>query len=174
MPITEQHTQEELSKSYVAAVAAKAGVKCSWETMDYGIDGRLIKINVIGGRHVQCAFGLSVQLKASKNWEMSDDGKDIIYDLEAKTYNDLAQNDPDGEGAMLILMCLPKDKAEWLEVTHNQLLMRNSCYWWKQTGSPTSNKSSVRIRIPRHNLLDTDAIKSVLDFEKSRRKGEFK
>ena len=174
MSITIQHIQEELNKSYVSAVAAKAGVKCTWESLDYGIDGRIIGMNIFGKRRIQSAFGISIQIKSTINWSVSKCGKNIIYDIEVKTFDDLKQFDPDGEGALLILMCLPKKETDWLEITHDNLLMRNCCYWWKHDGAETKNKNSVRIQIPKSNLLNSVALNKLLDDEKNRRKGNHK
>jgi hypothetical protein len=89
VPITEQHTEESLCFAHIYALAGVAGVNYSANRYDYGIDGHFIPVKKRGSRFIDTGFPLDYQAKATVNWELKD-GK-IVYDLEAKTYNDLVE-----------------------------------------------------------------------------------
>ncbi|MEN6350221.1 MAG: DUF4365 domain-containing protein [Syntrophomonas sp.] len=160
--ITRQHQQEQLSRAYVNAVTAQAGHIFEPSTMDYGVDGSLKHVKNRNGRRFPSGHVIDIQLKATTTW--SEHGDQIIYDLEAKTYNDLIDrfNTPHGTPLILIVLCLPEKDEDWLTVSHEQLILKRSCYWCCLTGEQTDNQQSKRITIPKANLLDCIAINSLL------------
>jgi len=60
-------------------------------------------------------------------------------------------------------MCLPKDENEWLSITENELTLKRSCYYYQVSDIQTQNKSQVRIKIPKINLFDCNALNNLLD-----------
>ena len=161
--MTLQHIEEGLSRAYVAAVAARAGVNISIAMQDYGVDGTFGRIQRKAHRWFETGVKLDYQLKASKNWRI--EGEEIVYDLEAKTYNDLARrsNENNPVPLILILLCLPTEMAAWLEVSEEQLLLRRCCYWARVVGSPTNNRRAVAVRIPRNQLLTPTVLEDLLE-----------
>ena len=113
MPITVQHQKEALSQAYVRAVIAKAGFNFGKTEFDYGIDGTIKDVINRNGRYVESCFGINFQLKSSCN--VTIENGLVVYDLESKNYNDLV-----AESSMLpnilILLALPSNSDEWLEV----------------------------------------------------------
>jgi hypothetical protein len=160
--ITSQHIEEGLSRAYVQATAARAGVNIGNTYLDYGIDGTFCRIQVRGKRRFDSGFKIDYQLKASTNWKLEDDH--IVYDLEAKTYNDIVNRSEEGRAVplILILLCLPKNSSEWLMSSEDHLLMRKCCYWTTLNGTQTTNVGTIRIRIPRGQLLTPDALNVLL------------
>lgn len=169
--ITEQHIQEGLSRSYIQAVAGIAGVNLMADReFDYGFDGTFRKVSFRGARRVENSFPLDFQLKCTRKWNL--DGDSIIYDVESKTYNDLVTRHPSGTGAILILLCLPPDQSDWVEISEDYLKVQRCCYYTRLSGnSLPSEKSSKRVRIPRRNILTGVAVQAVLDDERARRIG---
>lgn len=168
--ITEQHIKEGLSRSYIHALAGLAGVNLSAEReFDYGIDGTLRKVIFRNKRRVENGIPLDFQLKCTKNWKF--EGDFVVYDLESKTYNDIVSREPFANGLILILMCLPSDDpSTWLEVSENYLKIQKCCYFFRPAGKTVENeKSTKRIRIPRENILTTEAIQLALEEERTRR-----
>jgi hypothetical protein len=105
--ITRQHTQETLCQAYVLALAGKAGVNLSLDRIyDYGVDGTFRPVKILGSRRVESGFNLDFQLKSTVNWAFNVNQTHVVYDLEAKTYNDLACREVEGDGCVLILLCL--------------------------------------------------------------------
>ena len=151
------------------AVAAHAGLIFEPTTTDYGVDGSIRAVQRINGRRLVCGHSLDVQLKATTDWTIEND--EVVYDVEAKTYNDLVArfNEPRGTPMVLILMCLPKDEFGWLSITMEQLVLRHCCYWCCVGGMRTKNTATQRIRIPRSQRLDQASVGELLD---KVRKGE--
>jgi hypothetical protein len=171
--ITQEHAQEALSRAYIHAVAAKAGVNYVLaKEFDYGFDGHFYPVKLRGARIVESGFSLSFQLKCSINWTANDES--VSYALKSKNYNDLVTREPDAEAAILILMCLPEDPEEWVTISEDQIILRKCCYFAALEGEPVANENSTKtIQIPRQNLLTAANLTQVLAAERARRTGMF-
>lgn len=156
--ITPQHIEEGLSCAHLFAITSIAGVNIAHLKFDYGVDGTFRATQRFGSRIVTSRFSIDFQLKASVNWELR--GDEVIYDLEAKTYNDIVDRSNDKRGAplILILLCLPKSPSEWAEISEDHLLLRKCSYWGTFDGALTSNRSRVRVSIPRSQLFTPDIL----------------
>ena len=128
LPITEQHTEESLCFAHIYALAGVAGVNYSVKkTYDYGVDGQFSAVVSRGSRKPDTGFPLDFQAKATVNWERAADS--IVYDLEAKTYNDFAHRTEAESTMILILLCLPRDRSGWHEATSDATVLRHCCCW---------------------------------------------
>lgn len=86
--LTIPHCKESLSCAYITAVVGRARASIDWSrTHDYGVDGSVKQIIKTGSRHHESGFGFDFQAKSTASWEI--EGEYVVYDLEAKTYNDL-------------------------------------------------------------------------------------
>lgn len=161
--LTEPHILESLSRAYVRAIAGKAGLNLSIREYDYGVDGNFDEITIRNNRRVESGFSLSFQLKASSHWQRDDNT--VIYDLEAKTYNDLVirRNFRMAVPCILILLALPPDSSQWLIYNEDEMRLRGSCYWEYLNGIPTENRHSVRIRIPRQQRLTPESLLDLIE-----------
>ena len=165
--LTQSHTQECLSLACVHAVTGKAGVNLHVGSRhDYGVDGTFRPVINLNGRRVESGFPVDFQLKSTINWEYK--GDFVVYDLEAKTYNDMIGRAENAIPLILLLLCLPRNSAIWLAGTETELILRHCCYWMKLSGEPTGNDTKKRIRIPRSNLLTPDAVLTTLATERAR------
>jgi Domain of unknown function (DUF4365) len=145
----QQIIQELISVAHVQAVAARAGVSISNFDKDFGIDGTFRQIATIGNRRFMSGYALDFQLKASTNYTL--EPKDVVYDLEVKTYNDLVQRrlSSDATPCILLLKVLNSDGSKWLTTDETGLFLGGACYWSYLEGELSQHKQSVRIRIPR-------------------------
>lgn len=136
---------------------------------DYGFDGTFRPVVITRGtRRVESGFPVDFQLKCTKNWSHEDNN--VAYSIETKTYNDLVTRDPNGIGALLILLCVPQDESQWLEVSEDYLKMQRCCYYMALSGSTVANESSKKkILIPRDNLLTPAALNALLIEERLRK-----
>jgi hypothetical protein len=168
--LTNQHIEEGLSRAYVQVIASRAGISIGTPQLDYGIDGTFSKIQIINKRRIESGFKLDYQLKSSISWELSNNH--VIYDIEAKTYNDIIYRSRESRAVpiILILMCLPRNSSEWLENSEDHLLLRKCSYWMTLTGDFTDNFRSVRIKIPREQILTPGSLSALLE---SIEKGDF-
>lgn len=156
MPITVQHQKEALSQAYVRAVIAKAGFNFGKTDFDYGIDGTIKDVVNRNGRYVDSCFGINFQLKSS--CDVTFENGFVIYDLESKNYNDLVVESSTLPN-ILILLALPKNSDEWLEVTTEQLVMRKCAWWCSLEGrEPTANQATKRITIPDCQIFSPAAL----------------
>jgi hypothetical protein len=168
--ITEQHTKECLSLAYIHAIAGRAGINLSVDRVhDYGIDGSLHPVTIRDGRRVETGFTLDFQLKATVRWS-HEDGH-VVYDLEAKTYNDLVTRAPEAVRCILIVLCLPEDDAHWSEGSEKEMVLRHCCYWTILDGVGVEATSTKRIRIARGNTLSPEGLNQILRNERARRLG---
>lgn len=165
--LTEGHTQECLSLAYVHAVTGLAGVNLDAKPRhDYGVDGTFKPVVNWNGRRTESGFHVDFQLKSTVNWAY--DGDAVIYDLEAKTYNDMVGRPATAVPLILLLLCLPRDSTTWLASSEKELILRHCCYWMKLSGELTDNVTTKRIRIPRSNLLTPAAVVDILATERDR------
>lgn len=155
-----QHVEESLSLAYVQAIAGAAGVALGTLSYDYGIDGSFRPIKKLGKRRMIDGYALDFQLKASTRCQV--EPTHIVYDLEAKTFNDLVDRDDASIPCILILLVLPPQSELWLTISEQELLLRHCCYWHMVTGEPSDNESSVRVRISREQLLTPDTLRDLL------------
>lgn len=156
--LTDQHIAEALSRAYVRAIAGRAGLNLAIREYDYGVDGSFDEVVMRQKRRVESGFSLSFQLKASTQWQL--DFTHVIYDLEAKTYNDLVfrHSMRTTTPCIPILLALPNDSEQWLICEEAQLRLQGTCYWEYLSGSPSENRSSIRIRIPRSQRLTPESL----------------
>lgn len=161
--LTIQHIKEGLSFAYVEAVSAGAGTNItSPRRHDYGIDGTFCQVTVYEDRRRESGHKLDFQCKATVDWSL--DGHEIVYDLEAKTWNDLTQNNGSTRAvrSILLLLCLPRDATRWLTVTPVEPILRECCYWAYLTGALTDNAETKRIRVPVSQRFTPEALTALL------------
>ncbi|RUZ81290.1 DUF4365 domain-containing protein [Mesorhizobium sp. M7A.F.Ca.US.006.01.1.1] len=176
--LTKDHAQEGLSRAYVQAVAAaaRANLRMGHE-FDYGFDGTFDSIASRIGmdskgepvhRYVNAGFPIDFQLKCT--WTWTSDDADIIWSIKTKAYNDLVTRPPEAVAVILILMCLPTDEREWVNISEDAILLRKCCYFTTLTGTPTVTETSTKqIRISRRSVLDAANLSSALVAERRRR-----
>lgn len=161
MAVPVQSIEELLSISYVTAVAVKAGVTFDLVRRDFGVDLSIRQIKSFGGKLMDMGVLFDCQLKASINWIQEQDN--IAYDLDVMSYNKLVwRYQEPSTPCILLLLCLPRDQNQWLNLTEEQLILRKCCYWTRITGPESPNKSSVRIRIPRSQMFTPDVIRRLI------------
>ena len=163
MAVPVQSIEELLSISYVTAVAAKAGVTFDLVRRDFGVDLSIRQIKSFGGKRMDMGVIFDCQLKASINWIQEQDN--IAYDLDVMSYNKLVWRYKEPSiPCILILLCLPRDENQWLDLSEDQLILRKCCYWTRITGPLSQNKYSVRIRFPSNQIFSPDTIHNLMAF----------
>lgn len=111
----ETQVEELLSWAHVQAVAWRAGVSISIPERDFGVDGTFRQLAILGSRRFPGGYALDFQLKASKQCLV--EAKDIGYDLEVKTYNDLVTRNAGKYTipCLLLLKVIPTDSSLWTD-----------------------------------------------------------
>lgn len=160
--LTIPHCKESLSRAYVTTVVRRSRNNLLWgREYDYGVDGSVRILKQRGTRIREIGLGFDFQSKTTTDWEL--DGAEVVYDLEAEAYNDLVERA--GSGAfpfLLILLCLPKNEAGWLDVSPEKLILQRCAFWAKLNGALTDNAATRRVRIPVANVFTPAAVSAIL------------
>lgn len=159
--ITLEHAQEAISLAYVHALAGAAGLNLAPPTtFDYGIDGTFHPVKNVGGRLIQSAFPVEFQMKSTTVWRH--EGDHVVYDLSARAHHILTDRERGQAMAILILLCMPPEAVDWVVGSEEHLHLRRCCYWYRPPGPPTENTATVRIRIPRTQVLTADSLRGIM------------
>ena len=147
--------EEELSRAYVQAVAARAG----YTTAHYSMDRDGIDMLIQAGGEMRPAIAL--QLKATINLGNPSNGF-FRYPLRSKNHNLLCF--PSQTPRLLVVLDLPRDQAMWLTITTGELVLRRRAYWLNLRGhDETDNESSITVHIPEQNLFNVDNLRMLME-----------
>jgi hypothetical protein len=153
--------QEALSRAYVRAVAAQAGVLCSAHEQDFGIDMSLRAVEVRGREYWDTGPQFDLQVKSTTQALIRDTS--IVHDLEVRAYNILRETVM-RRPRILVLLVLPEDENLWLSQSPDELIVRRCAYWTSLRGAePTTSHTTVRISIPAENLFSVEAIRAIME-----------
>jgi hypothetical protein len=153
--------QEALSRAYVRAVAARAGVICVDCTQDFGIDMFLRAVTIRNGGYFDTGPQLDLQLKSTTRAEVRD--AQVIHDLEVRAYNVLRQAVVGLTPRILVLLVLPEDESQWTTQTVDELILRRCAYWLSLRGAePTTAQTTIRITVPRMQVFSAEAIEVLM------------
>lgn len=161
MPIPLSHMKERLHYAYVNAVAAKAGVNCTKPDNDYGGDLIINDVRMLpSGKYSDTGILFQCQLKATTTCEMYDDY--VAYDMDVDDYNKIVTWE--GGHMVLVVLDLPKEEYDWIDINENLLWMKRCCYWTFLNGKESKNSNKQRVKIPKNQIFDTVAINYLLQY----------
>jgi hypothetical protein len=150
-------TEELLSIAYASAVVAQAGAPCELITRDYGIDLSIRRIESFEHELIDMGVAFECQMKASIRHEIVDG--QVVWDIKANDYNRLVRQARHSTTVVvLVLLCLPREPGDWLNLTDEELVLRKCCYWKDDFDDITSNTSSVTLKIPLHQRFTPDFV----------------
>jgi hypothetical protein len=153
--------QEALSRAYVRAVAARAGVICGATENDLGFDLLLRAVEQHGQQFWDSGPQIDLQLRSTTQAGVRD--AEVVYDLDVRTY-DLLRREPSPRPRLLVLLVLPEDEAEWLTQSADELILRRCAFWRSLRGAaPTTNQATIRLVIPLANVFSVEALQRLMD-----------
>lgn len=160
--MTIQDIKEELSIRLIECIANFNGFDTVIPKKDYGTDICIkeqgTRIENGRNRYFDTGRELKIQAKSTTIKSITENNTFISYNLESKTYNDLITRKNDNKPLILIVVILPENQPEWLEVDENNLILRKSAYWYvPEDDNLTNNTSSITIRIKKQNLLTKES-----------------
>lgn len=156
--------QENLSRTYVRAIAAQAGVLCGSTEQGFGFDLFLRLVDWQDQQHVIGGAQLDVQLKSTTRAEVR--AATIVFDLDVRAYNLLRQKTL-GPPSLLVVLVLPEYETQWLNQSPEELVLRRCAYWMSLQGADsTTNQTTIRISIPRENVFSVEALQRLLSQSK--------
>lgn len=162
MSITDQHIKEILSRTYIAAIVARAGFILGPPAQpEYGIDGMLHGVKYKNGKRCQTPDAVALQIKSTVDYSFR--GEQVIYEMEIDAYNKIARDpeDPDEAPTILLLFCMPRNPIKWLSSGENGLFMRHCCYWYCESDFCSNHHRSMTISIPRSNMFNASAVSHI-------------
>ncbi len=157
----ESRNKEDLSISYISALAANAGIDYDTQPHDDdSTDGILKKEIILDNGSVYAE--LHVQLKStSSQSQYVDEGETISYALKAKNYNDLCM--PRTVPIILALLILPENKNDWTVWTPEELILKGRMYWINLVNrKPSQNSSTVTVKIPKSHRINIEQLNLLL------------
>lgn len=158
--LTPPNIESELSYAYLHAVASKAGMSCrdgNRHEDNNGIDAQLTAWLPYVSATTLTEVDIKVQLKATIA-EPTDDGLNYEYRLQgANRYNDL-RSETIGVARILVVLFLPRNAAEWLNHSPDQLVLRRCAYWQSLRGAPETTAGSVVVKLPKTQLFSPDQL----------------
>lgn len=156
----ETHKKEEFSRAYICALAAPLGFnRGNFDVDDDSVDivfkAKYGITSKIHNPHI------NFQLKCTEI-TFKDDGY-LYFPLKIKNYNDLRGTNQ-AHPIYLVVLCVPEDEKDWVEVKPEELILRYSAYWISLKNEPSvNNKKSVTIKISKQQKFDKDSFKMLMD-----------
>lgn len=167
--LQENTIKEALSLSYIKAISYYAGYTAGKSEFDYGVDLTIQDIETRpSGRTYESGIRLGIQLKSTENFRETE--SEIIYDLKNKNYNDLIAAST-ATPRILVLLCLPDQKREWIKQDVNSLIMKK-CAFWKYFGGEQAVSdidSTTAVRIPKQNIFSPEKLQTIMNTIKNGR-----
>jgi len=103
------------------------------------------------------SFSVDVQLKATGR-NLAEHNGLLSYSLGVTQYDKL-RNVEVAAPRILVLLCLPEDPAEWLDISEDALVAKRCAFWVSLRGAPaSSNATRQTICVPRANLLSPEGL----------------
>lgn len=158
--MTPTQQQEEVSKAYLHAVAAKCGFAVgSWSQDHGGVDCTVGAASTVGMGYL-ARPKIDVQLKATCRTDVEHD-EYVSWQLDMTHYDGLRS--PAHAPHLLVVLLLGSDVDQSIEHTVEQLVLRRCAYWVKMTGMQPHNGQSVSVRLPKSNVFSPDGLRAILE-----------
>ena len=155
--LTENKIKEEINLAYVVAVAATNGFATEITRVDNDSVDVTIRCNgyLVSGESTLYSPEIKLQLKATSNANII--AENIHFALPIKNYNDLKAMS--AVPRLLVVLCLPEDKADWLTHSADELILKKCAYYLNLFGMPDKNNDvTVTVKIPLANVFSPDTL----------------
>ena len=154
--MTPEQRMEQFSFAYVRAVAAHAD--CAVTDNHYpDINSKDGTISADWGRRRP---KIDFQAKATSQDVLRDGA--VRFRLPIGDYDNLRRRDTVPH--ILIVLLMPKDEADWLNQTSEELAMRRCAYWMSLEGmSKSPNVSTVTVHVPVSQTFDSAQLRDMMN-----------
>ncbi|MDI9365232.1 MAG: DUF4365 domain-containing protein [Flavobacterium sp.] len=165
MPLSNNDIESELSYAYLHAISAKAGISCKIGDRHDDGTGVDAQVNYRGNtshaylKHVQINVQLKATIKDSGNYP-----NHLTYFLNGKSRFEKLRTKDSDLYKILVVLFLPRNHADWLECSKEELILKNAAYWVCLYGADESfNPSGETIYIPKSHLLTPSELLRITD-----------
>lgn len=154
--------KEQFSLGYIHMLCSAAGL--DFDPKGRALDNQGVDITITAPGKVNGVSNvrLDVQVKCTSS-SIVDNGDSVKFDLESKNYNRLIATDT-YDRQVLIVVHVPDEMTDWVQVKDDKTVSRYCAYWLDLRGrKPTKNKSSIRIKISKDNLLTPESLQQLIE-----------
>ena len=151
--------KERFSRAFIVAAACAAADDFTCQVHVDDIEGVDVVVR-------QQGVAVDFQLKSTIVPEETPAG--FVYDLDVRTYNMLTPIERSGM-AVLALIVLGTDTASWCEMTDDCTRLTHCAYYLTLHGmEPTSNTATIRLTLPKSNVLNPEAMRQLMKASRGR------
>ena len=163
--LTEANVEAELSYAVLHAIASQAGFACEYRGRHAdaaGIDATVLEDgDGLAPDSTLHFVSLDVQLKASYRDLHEANGK-LSFPLTVPHYDKL-RSVKLGSPRLLVVLRLPRNRAEWLHVTPEALVAKRCAYWVSVHGAPDiAGQKNCTVYVPTANVLTPDSLRGLM------------
>jgi hypothetical protein len=161
-PLDPKDIESELSYAYLHAVASKVGVGCQISTRhedNRGIDAQLTCWEQFDEGYKE-EIDLKIQLKATIQ-EPSQTNTHFSYFFKGAKQYDFLREETRTQHRLLIVLFLPKNTEEWLNVQPERLILKNCAYWVSLRGAESGNSSGQTVYLPKEQLFTPESLLAI-------------
>jgi hypothetical protein len=163
--MTPNQQREELSKAYLAAVAARCGYKlANWSQDDDCLDVTIGAPSIVGA---VAGPKIDVQLKCTS--DPARDHKDhITWSLARAHYDRLRAESL--VPIILVVVVLPEDDDLWLTHSPDELTLRRCGYWTSLFGAQDfpEGQDSWTVRVSKDNVFSPATLSLLMERSRAR------
>lgn len=155
--------QEEISICYFSAIAAKSNTTFNINRRDEDSSDATVTKTILLSDGTKVFASLFFQIKSvysKRNYFWNRDGN-LVYKLNVKNYRDLIT--PSATPRFLVVMILPENNEDWVNVTIDQMILKKCMYYVSLSGlSPTESQSTVDVVLPKENIFNCNSLENLL------------
>ena len=152
--MTHEQQMELFSLAYIRAVSAQAGYQVTRDETDTGLDGML---------KADTFHRAAIEFQAKSTSRDIRAGERLRFPLPIGNYETLRVARPTIP-RILIVVLMPREPAEWLHQSEDELCLRHCAYWLSLAGEPAvANATSVTVHIPTANVFSGEQLRLLME-----------
>lgn len=149
--LDQKQCMETLQEAYLHAVAAAGRCSVAKPNRDRGIDW--IVSHQSSFHTVDWQADLRVQLKSTYQVAPDTTADSVPISIPNAQLRRLAHS-PVTTPTILVVMLVPRDIEEWIEVCSEHLLLRHTAYWDNLEGRPITGQDETVVRVPTAKVFN--------------------
>lgn len=160
--MTPTQLQEEISKAYLHALAAKNGFAVGQWSQDHGCVDATVGAASTLGAGLLSKPKLDVQLKATAQAD-AEKSDHVAWTLDVDHYDALRATTHVPH--ILVVLLLPSEVTSSVEHSLDHLLIRRCAYWVWLKGAPAAEpgQKTKTIHVPKANVFSPDGLRAILE-----------
>ncbi|MGL5943325.1 MAG: DUF4365 domain-containing protein [Waterburya sp.] len=160
--------KEEFSYGYLKTIGAKSGIAI--ENHGRSIDNQGIDIQAVYAGKLDNIHTprIDAQVKCTSQDIEKEDY--IHFPLETKAY-ELLINPFVYNPIILIVVLVPKNLNEWVNINNEQTVIKKCAYWISLKGKkPSTNKNIITVKISKNNIITPESFSNIIKQEAEKRR----